>query len=197
MATYHSALHKELDIRGELDYYEANGSVVFRHDLTSEIPSLFHNADAIYSEPAWRDGYAKFIERANAETDSSYLGYLNYLSSIEKTINKLTIPAYILMGKHMLKYIHPDQVKPINLHGNAVLGVWGTDIPPKSNAHDDVLNFVANNYGCVLDFSCGYGNVAKAMTQRHKRFVCSDINPKCVYYVAKTFMGYNEKEAGL
>jgi hypothetical protein len=190
---YHSALHDELDVRGELQEYWADGSVVFASDLTRGIEPRYRRAEAVYSEPAWKDGYAKFAERAGADTDPTYAGYLRYLHSIRSVIYELGIPAYIVMGKHMLKYLKPDRTLPIMLHGyECLLGIYNTTEDPIGRTNDDVLAWVADRYDCVLDFSCGYGNVARAMRQRDKHFICSDINPKCVYYVAREVMGYQE-----
>ncbi len=190
-APYHSALHPALDVQGELDYYEASGSVVFCHDLTRGVQPLYQRADAIYSEPAWKDGYALFMARAGADTDASYAGYLRYLAAIDSAVKKLKVPSYITLGKHMLKYLKPERVQPIRLHGyEALLGAWNVDELPELKTNEDAIAHVAERYGCVLDFSCGYGNLARAMWTRGKRFVCSDINARCVYYVAKTVMGY-------
>lgn len=176
---------------GELDEYWANGSVVFACDLTKGMQPRFRRAEAIYSEPAWKDGYAKFIERADADTDPTYAGFLRYLHSIRMTVYELGVPAYIIMGKHMVKYLKPEHARSVMLHGyECLLGVYNTSEISEGRTNDDVLNWVADNYDCVLDFSCGYGNVAQAMSERGKHFICSDINPKCVYYVAREIMGY-------
>jgi len=188
---YHSALHDELDVQGEMQEYLADGSIVFAHDLTKGADPRFAPAEAIYSEPAWKDGYAKFAQRAGAPTDPSYAGYLRYLKAMDSIINGLRVPAYVVLGKHMLKWVRPEHTRPVVLHGyEALLGIWFDDreIPGRSN--NDVLAWVADGYDCVLDFSCGYGNLARAMAERGKRFICSDINPKCVYYVAREVMGY-------
>ncbi len=188
---YHSALHDELPIDGRLDDYETRQGLVFQCDLTQGIHPRFRRADAIYSEPAWKDGYAKFAQRAGVPTDQSYAGYLRYLAAIDSIIYELGVPAYVVLGKHMLKWVRPEHTRPVVLHGyEALLGIWFDDreIPGRSN--NDVLAWVADGYDCALDFSCGYGNLARAMAERGKRFICSDINPKCVYYVAREVMGY-------
>ncbi len=191
--TYHSALHAELDVPGTLGEYSADESVVFAHDLTHGAHSHYRRAEAIYSEPAWKDGYAKFIERADADTDPTYAGFLRYLHSIKMIIYELGVPAYIIMGKHMVKYLKPAHTRSVMLHGyECLLGIYNTSEIPEGHTNDDVLDWVADNYDCVLDFSCGYGNVARAMSKRGKHFICSDINPKCIYYVAHKFMGCQE-----
>ena len=57
--------------------------------------------------------------------------------------------------------------------------------------NEEALEHVVGMYGNILDFSCGYGNLAKSAIGHGKRFICSDLNARCVYYIAKTYMGYN------
>lgn len=188
---YHSALHDELDVQGELQEYLADGSIVFAHDLTKGVDQRFALAEAIYSEPAWKDGYGKFIERAGVDSDPTYAGYLRYLHAIRSTIHELGVPAYIIMGKHMMKYLQPGCAHPVMLHSyECLLGCYNTPYVPDARTNDDVLAFVAKYYDNVLDFSCGYGNTARAVKVRRRHFICSDVNPKCVYYVAREVMGY-------
>ena len=40
----------------------------------------------------------------------------------------------------------------------------------------------------IYDFSCGCGNLAHGAVQKNKNFVCSDINKKCIFYIAKNIM---------
>ena len=188
---YHSALHDEMPVEGQLDEYEALQGLVFQCDLTQGIHPRFRRADAIYSEPAWKDGYAKFARRAGVPTDPSYAGYLRYLNAIDSIIHELRVPAYVVLGKHMLKWVHPERTQPVALHGyEALFGIWFDDREIPGRTNKDMLAWVADSYDCALDFSCGYGNLAQAMVERGKRFICSDINPKCVYYVAREIMGY-------
>lgn len=188
---YHSALHDELPVDGTLDYYETPQGLVFQYDLTQGIHPRFRRAEVVYSEPAWKDGYAKFAQRAGVPTDPSYAGYLRYLATIDSIINELGVPAYVVLGKHMLKWVHPEYTQSINLHGyECLLGIWHTHESVPGHTNDEVLAWVADRYGTVLDFSCGYGNVARAMTERGKQFICSDLNPKCIYYIAREIMGY-------
>lgn len=188
-APYHSALKDDLKIEGELDYYESNGSVVLCYDLTTGIHPSFRSADVIYSEPSWKDGYEKFQDRAGSLSDKSYYGFLAYIDSIKKVIEELKIPAYIIMGKHMQKRLNPDHVMDIMLHSyKSVLGVWNAELP-EVKTNQDVLKFISEKYFCALDFSCGYGNTAVAMLGQGKQFICSDINKKCVYYIATEIMG--------
>ena len=182
---YHSALKPELDISYKLDFFENNGSIVLFHDMNTGINDYFRKADVIYSEPPWMDGYNKFVMRAEIITKS----FFDYLVSIQNLIKELNIPAYLLLGKHMLKHLSPDRCQNIRVRGyDALLGIWNA----KLIKTDDHLEYISKKYNICLDFSCGYGHTANAMQLKNKKFICSDINKKCVYYVAKTFMDFQD-----
>lgn len=182
---YHSALKDDLKIDRELKYYESGGSIALQHNLEAGPHHKFGHADVIYAEPAWRDGYEKFMRRAGVKGD-----FNAYLAAINNIILGLDIPAYIVMGAHMKKQIAPDLTMPIKLHGyKCLLGIWRADeIDAITNY--DAVNQIAEKYSCILDFCCGYGNTAIAAKGHGKRFVCSDVNGKCIYYIAKELMSY-------
>ena len=185
---YHSALQEPLKVLGELDFYESKGSVVVCHDISKGLNPYYRDVDAIYSEPAWRDGYEKFMQRAGVGNGS----YSEYLRGILRVIQELSIPAYVVIGKHMVSILKPPKVIDVKLRGyQCLLGVWYGEDPGKIETNKDVLEFIGRTYERVLDFSAGYGNVAKVMLSHGKKFVCSDINRKCVYYIAKNLMGYH------
>jgi hypothetical protein len=183
---YHSALKDDLEIDHELDYYESGGSISIKHNIEDGPHHVFSRADVIYAEPAWRDGYEKFMLRAGATGD-----FKKYLVCISNVILALDIAAYIVMGRHMKRQLAPDLTMPIKLHGyKCLLGIWKADaIEAKTNY--DAVNHIASEYSCMLDFCCGYGNTAVAAKNHNKRFVCSDVNRKCIYYIAMELMGYD------
>jgi hypothetical protein len=184
---YHSALKDELKISKELDRHAQDGNVVFAWDITLGVHASFRQADAIYSEPSWRDGYAKFMRRAGQQHGE----FREYLVAISETISALSVPAYIVIGKHMVRTLRPPITMPVRVHGySAVVGLWnGACLSIGDYDTNDLVKIVCEKHETILDFCCGYGNVAKYA----RRFICSDVNPKCVYYVAKTFMGYNDE----
>lgn len=182
---YHSAFKEEIKGLKELYYFKNNNSIVLQHDLNNGINEIFKNCDCIYSEPAWKNGYELFLKRSNKDSKS----YKEYLKSIENVISDLKKPTFLIGGKHMLKYINPTNIVDIRFNGfYAILMIWFSDkIEVKTNY--DVIEVLINNYKNVLDFSCGYGNHLK----NFKNFIASDINPKCVYYIAKNLMNYKEE----
>lgn len=182
---YHSALKDDLKIDRELEYYEAAGSIALHHNIEDGPHHKFSQADVIYAEPAWRDGYEKFMRRAGA--NGSFKSYLSWISNV---ILALEIPAYVVMGSHMKKQLAPDITMPIKLHGyKCLLGIWKAD-EIEAITNYDAVNQIAERYSCILDFCCGYGNTAIAAKRHNKRFICSDVNGKCIYYIAKELMGY-------
>lgn len=189
---YHSALKPELPVGGELERYESSGSLVFCHDISTGMSPEFTRVDAIYAEPSWRAGYGIFMARAGI----AGRGFSLYLEGMLSVIKYLRAPSYLLVGKHMLKVLEPPEVVPTHIHGYpCFLGIWYADAASirsaiEGQATAEALSYVADRYARVLDFSCGYGNTAGAMRSRGKSFVCSDVNKKCVYQIAKDYMGY-------
>ncbi len=181
---YHSALTPPLEISTELDFYEADGSLVFRHDISRGDHIFFVGADVLYSEPSWRAGYSKFIDRAGGPPST----FKEYLTGIGEVICKLKIPSYIILGRHMITYLKPQDIAPIKLNGSdSMLGVWNTSMI-SADKSGDVLRHVSSNYSKILDFCCGYGITAYYAKECGKKFICSDINRKCVAYVAEKYM---------
>lgn len=181
---YHSALKPGLDIKRGIDEFHADGSVVFAWDVTLGAHPYFWMADALYTEPSWRDGYEKFLSRAAQEGSSSFS---EYLAALKNVIATLKIPSYVVMGKHMVRALDPPQAASVRVHGyGALVGAWNVSVP-HVEALDALVKFVCETHRTVLDPCCGYGSVAAVA----ERFVCSDINRRCVYYVAKTYMGYD------
>ena len=186
-SSYHSALKKELDINNSISYYENEDSYVIQHDINQGIHPLFYKAKAIYSEPAWNDGYNLFIKRAGTAQVGNFK---QYLESVSSTISILNIPSFIVMGKQMIKSLNPQQTVEIKLHGyKCYLGIWNAGLI-KVTDNNSAIDIIADTYNYILDFSCGYGNLADKMTLRNKKFICSDINGKCLYYIAKSFMAF-------
>ena len=182
---YHSVYFRELEL-GELSYFDNNGSIAMQHDISFDIPDEFRNAQCIYSEPAWHYGYDEFRKRAGLDESS----YDFYLSNILRIIYELNIPSFIVMGKRMAKKLRPEKLGDVYLHSyKSIQGCWNCE-PINCSNNFDLASKVANRFDNILDFSCGYGIIARELYKKNKKFICSDINKKCVYYIANNFMGY-------
>lgn len=183
---YHTALKnkEELKTTEEIDSYTNNGNYVFFNDITKNIP-YFKDVDAIYSEPSWQKGYSIFAERANVDCGN----FTDYLKSIDLLIKKYNLPTFLVLGKSMLKVLSPPlYTKEIKLNkNNTILGIWNhIDIDASTNL--DAINYITSKFNKIYDFSCGCGNLAYGAVQKNKNFVCSDINKKCIFYIAKNIM---------
>ena len=55
-----------------------------------------------------------------------------------------------------------------------------------------IMRSLAIRFNYVGDFCAGYGNTCRIFKEHGKSFIASDINPKCVYYIAKTLMNYED-----
>lgn len=216
---YHSATKKakELNIKNSLGFYSVNNSVVFRHDIVSkEIHPFFKDAEAIYSEPAWPAGYAIFCERAN-KTIIRGLDYSSYLLSILSVVYALKVPTYLIIGARMGKLIDSligDYIPDLDIDWTFPTKILGyrayvltafltqdqinnlLDQQCNIKNNTDIIEHVTSNHDHILDFSCGYGNIVESAMRKGKKFICSDFNGKCVYYVASELMGYREKNNG-
>lgn len=184
---YHSALRPESEDQAELDYYERGGSVAMRHDILDGIWPVWTQADAVYAEPAWRHGYAVFAQRAGV----SAAPYPQYLAAIRTAVVSLAVPTYLLAGTHMLKDLAPDRTQPLRLFGyDCRLAIWKGQVLEGCRTPGQVVGQLATRYHCLLDFCCGYGQTAEAAVAAGKRFICADINAKCVAVVARRFLGW-------
>lgn len=201
---YHSALKKlkgrDIDVEGKLEggYTNGNSSTKTWDVLEAliappsiSVPQEFNKADVIYTEPAWRHGYEKFNEKVGKEAGS----YKEYLKAILNVISQLDVPAYIIGSQYMVTKMNPDDIHKVRmeLHDvEAYVMLWnGADFVPRHEIYTrlDAIHYVAENYDCLLDFSCGYGGTAKVAQEHDTNFICTDINPKCTYYVATEFLG--------
>jgi len=187
MKVYHSALKKELSIQDELDFYQTE-SIVFRHDICGNFPKYYSDCDVLYAEPAWLDGYFKFMDRADHERTT----YEEYLDALTKIINHWNRPLWLIIGSHALKKLPvPERMEKIILYGypTNLIG-WNDTHNYRFKTNYDFIEKLAERYDRVGDFCCGYGNTGKIFSEHQKSFVMSDINGKCVFYIAKNLMGY-------
>lgn len=186
---YHSALEPSTDVPHEaIDYYEApDGSVMFQHDILGGVAEPFSRANVVYTEPAWRQGYERFMQRADAK---NIPGFDAYMGMQERVIRELDIPAYMIGGANTLHYIDPDDAHEIyfEFHDcDAWAFLWNN---PEYDPYDvdtvvDVLYTMRENYNWALDFNCGQGRTARAMHDAGKQFVCSDVNGRVINQIAQ------------
>lgn len=191
---YYSFRNKPRETKKSIDRFESKGNIVFKHDLTLGIPNEYSKCDLIYCEPSWMKGYEIFSERAEKKAIGDYNRYLEVLSQI----TYLKKPIAMILGKSALKKMNPNYISEVRIKLNGspeTIYGWNIDFA-KYNAKGitsfELAKRLSQDYNCVGDMSCGYGNVGKAFKENNKNFVMSDISGKSVYEVAEKIMDYEK-----
>lgn len=193
---YHSAL-SEPACDKSLDRFKSGGSVAIAHDVfAGHLPEDFNACDVIYAEPAWRAGFEKFNKRAGVEDQRTYSEYLKVISTIVTALNK---PSIVISGRHAKNgFSDYDAVVPVQLvipadpnGGDALAFLWNFPLDIEGMKTPAIIQLLAEHYGCVGDFCCGYGHTGKVFKENNKNFVLSDYNAKCIGYISE-----HEKEWG-
>lgn len=158
---------------------------VMQHDICqNSIPDDFYKADAIYSELSWADGYSKFTSGSIADGTT----FEDYIKNVRAVCVSLGAPSFLVCGKKMLSRLSPKRFFPISFayHNNypAFVAVFNydDDIPEIKNERQ-LQDFLCSKYNNILDFCCGYGELAVYAEKHNKHCVLSDINVNCIEYI--------------
>ena len=183
---YHSAFYPEQPAPERHGYYSPRG-IALAHDLTSgPLPKEYGRCDVLYTDPPWRSGYDEFALRAGVLVPS----YHDFMDALVDAIPP-GIPAVVVTGLHAAMHFgteyRPFRVR-LNEH-EAIAYSRGVDVPEGMTA-EQLGRTLADRYQCVGDPCCGYGNTARWFVQAGKRFVVSDINPRCIGYIAEHEKGW-------
>lgn len=162
--------------------FEGKHGVAFEYDLTFGIPAeMERNADVLYSDLPWRDGYIRFADRAGKQ---QLQPYKNFLGVVGRTIRIVRKPAVIVTGKHALPYLMPDTYHACTLNGGAAIAaIWHRRLMSEETA-EAIIERLAQEYDCIGDPCCGYGRAGRVFAQHGKRYVMSDIDPHCIGYIS-------------
>lgn len=162
--------------------FEYNGSIAFHADIDLGLPEPYRSADLLYIEPPWKDGFEKVNERAGVEKPS----YPVFLNKINHIIESETRPVIVINGVSSKKYMFPTQhIVPVKLNGY-LARAFLYNIKPNGLDFTDcpsLLKSLAKQFNCVGDFCCGYGTTGKVFAESGKKFIMSDINPRCIGYI--------------
>lgn len=194
----HSLDESENDLPDEpLDSFEApDGSLLFQHNILDGMDERFHNAEAVYSEPAWPGGYEQYMQRVGAE---SMPGYEHYIGIQERIIRELDVPAYLMGGRQHLSYLNPDdghefyfdlQDTDFDAWMYCYNGASEYFDPYEVETGHELLTAVTDSHDWLLDFNCGMGRVARWMVEREKNYICSDVNGRCIHRIAADLYDY-------
>lgn len=163
--------------------YKGRRVHAFAHNVLNGWDDRFGGADVIYTEPAWRDGFKKFMALAG-QTGT----HTEYLKNTREIIQRLGKPAYVFCGKHMFKVLDADEYRPIILREygyHEYVAVFNEDRHIEATTTSELISKLCENYGTLLDFNCGCGNVLNSCKNEDTRFILSDVNPDCIGYIKK------------
>jgi hypothetical protein len=162
--------------------YQNNGNAVLQHDICGDIPKIFFGADVVFSVMAWRAGYKHFIENTIAKEST----FIEYCEGMRRTIEELNKPSFVISNKTFVKNLGSQRIEPIRFdrfNSDDVCAIWNYkgDIPSTTT---ELMRFIGDRYDTVLDFCCGYGEIA----HYSKHFILSDINTGCLDYVKEEYL---------
>ena len=179
---YHSALG-EPGRWPRLTAFAGKYGVAYQADLNLGIPVVMLKADVWYSDLPWRDGYAKFGDRAGIEQAMPYGELIARIGEEAQAFGK---PVCFITGKHAVKLLQPQAVAQATLNGgSAVACLWGMPAWEGVRDAEEIIKGLATKHECVGDFCCGYGRAGRIFAQAGKQYIMSDLNPECIGYIAK------------
>ena len=175
----------------EITHAASERGVVFAHAIgtpfTAGQAKIISRCACIYCELPWVSGWALFHQRAGVDPVSSYADYIKAVAELLAEFRK---PAFIVCSKRSATILSQPPLRPIGLNGGrAWLAVayveGGPDLPLRTPAStEELLGWLAGRFPSVYDFGCGYGNALR----RFSYFVGSDIDKKCLDYIARELL---------
>jgi len=185
---YHTALKGERISAVPRMRVESPAGVSFVHDLLGgPLPDEYAACDVFYADLPWPAGFAEFERRAGLAPGRSYGEFMAAVARIIRTIRK---PVLLAAGKQALRHLaSPAAVLSSKLNGAAcVVIMFHANIQPACSDTVALLGWLAERYGCIGDFCCGYGRAGRIFAERGKRFVMSDYNPECIGYIGESLV---------
>lgn len=164
------------------NHVEIKGKIFFNDMSKTAFRDEFMNCDVIYSEIAWQYGYSKFNQKANNIPNE----YSDYLKNVNRLIETMNVPAFIVCGKPAKKYFKNAKMFPITISTSGThiegctLYVWNSDSDTFPDDTTSLLNELKMLFHKCLDFSCGYGEHLLMF----ENFVACDINRDCLTYLS-------------
>lgn len=163
------------------------GVTAFVHDIIGKpLPDDYDQCDVLVTDLPWQKGYDTFNQRAGISDGRDYSDFLAAVSGI---VESTTAPLYVITGRHALpKLPTADITFPIQLNEDAAVAVGyrpGGEAGGRYSVAPEFLHALAQRYGTVGDFCCGYGRSARVFLRSGKRAVVSDFNPTCIGYISQ------------
>lgn len=190
---YHSALVDEEYTDESRIWWAEDGNSAFVHDFANGLPPEFLEADFIYGEPPWKDGYDEFNIRAGKLDAEPFEVVMYRLNCALASLSQMGKPWMVLVGHASARSLGCEWMIPCRLNGSlaALMGAGGPPPPPEFRDTEKVVHWIASNpdYNIIADFCAGYGRTAQAAVEHGKKFIATDFNPKCIARIAN---GYHE-----
>jgi hypothetical protein len=185
--TYHTALSPPESDAEPREWWAADNCQAFVHDIMGGIAGDYVDADVIYSEIPWADGFDEFNRRAQGNLIP--LAYPEWLYRLSGMLYNFKRPWVLVGGYAMVRHVASEWIKPVALNGSQAAAI-GANLPkPPDECRDalEVLQWIAGHpaYKIVGDPCCGYGRTGRVFVEAGKWFVMSDINPQCIGHVAR------------
>jgi len=168
---------------------------IFFNDMSKNyMCDEFHSCDVIFSEISWPYGYQKLNDSAKNVPDD----YGKYISNINRMIEELNKPAFIVCGKCVERRFPMVRGRfPITINSSSanmdgcVLYVWNYEYEEYMGMRNTrtLTDYLAKNFKRCLDPLCGYGE----HLLKFNDFVACDINRDCLTYLSVI---YEQKRTG-
>lgn len=182
---YHG-VHKPTVDAPRRQRWSGGSSLAFVHDLIGgSLPPAYDGCDVFYTDLPWQKGFGVFNERAGIDDGRTYRGFMAAVSGIIAGISQ---PVYLVTGRHAFSLLpEPARVLDTRLNEDAaVIVAYNVVLPARKRFGEarELLWSLAAQHERVGDFCCGYGSAARAFRRQGKTFVVSDVNPRCIGYIA-------------
>lgn len=187
---YHS-VHLEAEPAQPREAWADGRSMAFRHEIRKgPLPKAFADCDVLYADLPWRSGHSRYLDRA--EVPSSCPGvnaWQRFMGGVAASITAWQKPAVLVTGIHARRYLPPAGQElavrmPVAGRQAAIAYIYNAGFTPDWDGTDGLVDYLAARFGRVGDFCAGYGWAPRAFTRVGGTFVASDINPRCIGYIA-------------
>ena len=182
---YHS-VHLDPDPAEPQNWWSDGTSCAFVRDVTlGRLPEEYETCDILYTDLPWRSGYKRYVARAGANT----LDWAGFMARIGGLVEGWQKPAVLVTGAHARRHLPPAaQELPVRMpvagRQQAIAYVYNAGFTAEWDGTDQLLDYLAARFTRVGDFCAGYGWAPRAFTRAGGSFVASDINPRCIGYIA-------------
>lgn len=186
---YHSAtkLHDVQQARFLDRWTSPEGDQAFAWDLAVNrvLPGAFDACDVLWSEPPWPRGWDVFYGRLGQEPPMPYPQFLRLCS-----VHTQRIGGAMICAKSAVRYLtDPDDVTDswiVDPSNPCKVAWYGMRLrgPLRSTSNLYLIAHLAQTHERVGDFAAGYGNTGRIFAQHGKRWVMSDLDPRCIGFIA-------------